>query len=276
MVRGGLNRVLVVGAGALGSNIVRELIKEGFVVGVADGDFVEERNLSIQRVYDYKDVGKKKVKALKEMFGNLNVYDTFINLDNVRDIMGGYDIVVDATDNMWSKFLLSIYSLREGKDFVFGGLRGNEGLAGKNVCLMCNLPYEDSESCAETFTTLDTALNVANLEVEMVRRISRGDRESEILYYDSGEILSFRPLPCSDKHEDFDIFISRQKAEDRGYIIVHADEVDIGSIPIDKPIAVYCEYGIKSFKVSKKLREMGYESYALEPVKICGYTHSYS
>lgn len=96
-------RVLIAGAG-LGSNIAETLLRIGFeTMTIVDGDLVEKSNLNRQN-YTEEDIGHQKLDALKKRLLNINpkaqisIINTFIDHDNVRDILSGHDVAINALD----------------------------------------------------------------------------------------------------------------------------------------------------------------------------------
>ncbi len=96
-------RVLLAGAG-IGSNIAETLLRIGFeTITLVDGDVVEESNLNRQN-YTEEDVKKPKVEALKKRLLSINpnaqisTINTFINHENVRDIIVGHDVAINTLD----------------------------------------------------------------------------------------------------------------------------------------------------------------------------------
>lgn len=103
--------ILVCGIGALGSNLVDNLARQGFKrISVIDFDRVEEKNISTQ-VWSMNDVGKTKVQALCDrMFevADIDVFPFYKKLDksNLNKIIKDHDVVVDCFDNHESRLLL--------------------------------------------------------------------------------------------------------------------------------------------------------------------------
>ncbi len=146
-------KVLIVGAGALGSNIAIALARLGFKnIGIVDYDVVEEENLSVQD-YDSADAGsgKPKVFALKEKIDKINseidlnaVHEEF-NPDNALKFTKGKDIVIDATDNFDTRFLINEVAYKHGIPWVHGAVIEERGEAsifvpGKTGCYRCFMP----------------------------------------------------------------------------------------------------------------------------------------
>ena len=96
-------RVLLAGAG-IGSNIAETLLRIGFeTITLVDGDVVEESNLNRQN-YTEEDLGIPKVEALKKRLLRINpkakisTINTFIDHDNIENIVAGHDVAINALD----------------------------------------------------------------------------------------------------------------------------------------------------------------------------------
>jgi molybdopterin/thiamine biosynthesis adenylyltransferase/rhodanese-related sulfurtransferase len=156
-------RVLLVGAGGLGSPSGLYLAASGVgTLGIADYDSVAVSNLNRQIIHAYDNVGKPKVasalEALKRANPEINLIgiDERITPDNVLDIMNGFDIVLDGSDNFATKYLLNDACFFAGKPYVFGGATRFEGQAsvfhpaGGGPCLRCIWPTPPSDGLVPT------------------------------------------------------------------------------------------------------------------------------
>ncbi|MFC2147859.1 ThiF family adenylyltransferase [Bacteroidota bacterium] len=128
------SRVLVVGAGGLGIPVLQYLNAMGIgTLGIVEGDKVEITNLQRQVIYSEKDIGKPKLEViidkLKAQNSNttLIAHDTFLTRNNALSIINDYDIVVDATDNFPSRYLVNDSCVILKKPFIYGALHGFEG-----------------------------------------------------------------------------------------------------------------------------------------------------
>jgi adenylyltransferase/sulfurtransferase len=127
-------RVFIVGAGGLGSSVGYYLAAAGVgTLGVADDDRVELSNLQRQIAHSVHDIGRPKAQSAKETFEALNpdisvaaVSET-ISRDNIRELIGDYDIVVDGSDNFPTRFLVNDACVMLGKPLVSGAVLGLEG-----------------------------------------------------------------------------------------------------------------------------------------------------
>ena len=141
-------KVVVAGAGGLGSPVLTYLAVAGVgKLRVIDGDKVELGNLNRQILHWDRDIGRAKVGSAKEKLESLNpdieveaIYER-ITEDNVYDLVEDYAIV-DAIDNLPTRFLLNRAALRKNLPFFHGAIYGFEGRAttiipGKTACLRC-------------------------------------------------------------------------------------------------------------------------------------------
>ncbi len=107
------SKVIVVGAGGLGSAAIQYLAGAGVgKIGIIDGDEVDTSNLQRQTIHA-GNLGMNKAKSAAKFVKTLNsdveveIYPKNIDVNNVRDIIKGYDLVLDCTDNFPSRFLLN-------------------------------------------------------------------------------------------------------------------------------------------------------------------------
>jgi adenylyltransferase/sulfurtransferase len=158
-------RVLVVGAGGLGSPVALYLAAAGVgTIGIVDDDAVDLSNLQRQIIHATPDVGKNKVESATQTLQGLNP-EVKINehkfrlcADNVLELVRGYDFVVDGTDNFSAKFLVNDACVLTGIPFSHGGVLRFAGqamtvLPGESACYRCVFrqpPPEDAvSSCSE-------------------------------------------------------------------------------------------------------------------------------
>ena len=126
--------VLIVGAGGLGVPSALYLNAMGVgKLGIVDGDQVELSNLHRQPLYTPEDTGKLKVDVLSGFLRRQNpethieVYDTFLHASNALEIIGKYDLVIDATDNLPTRYLIDDACLIQEIPWIYGALHGFEG-----------------------------------------------------------------------------------------------------------------------------------------------------
>jgi len=128
------SRVLIVGAGGLGSPLAFYLAAAGIGrIGLADFDRVDLSNLQRQILYGTDDVGRQKVDAARERLGQINPHvDVRLHPErlvaaNARDILSDYDVVIDGTDNFPTRYLVNDACVMLGKPNVYGSVFRFEG-----------------------------------------------------------------------------------------------------------------------------------------------------
>ena len=104
-------KVLVVGAGGLGSAALFYLAAAGVgEIGLVDGDAVEVSNLQRQILYRVEDLDRRKVDSARDSLQKLNphcrvqTFDLWLDGAKVREVLCGYDVVLDASDNFSTRF----------------------------------------------------------------------------------------------------------------------------------------------------------------------------
>ena len=127
-------KVLVIGAGGLGSPVIQYLAAAGVgTLSVADFDTLETHNLNRQVIHQEKNVGKLKVESAFEFVSALNSDVHFIPVnekvtnENVQHIIRPYDIVIDGSDNFTTRYLVNDACVQLGKALVYGSILSFEG-----------------------------------------------------------------------------------------------------------------------------------------------------
>ncbi len=127
-------RVLIVGAGGLGSPAALYLTASGIgTLGICDADVVDLTNLQRQILHTTSRVGRSKVSSaqttLLALDPNVRVVPLEVRVDaqNVEELIAGYDVVVDGTDNLASRYVLSDACFRAHKPLVFGAIHQFDG-----------------------------------------------------------------------------------------------------------------------------------------------------
>jgi molybdopterin/thiamine biosynthesis adenylyltransferase/rhodanese-related sulfurtransferase len=159
------SKVLLLGAGGLGSPAALYLAAAGVgTLGVVDMDVVDASNLQRQILHNLDRVGERKVDSAKKTLTQLNpdvdvvTYDVRFGADNVLDIIDGYDVVLDGTDNFPTRYLLNDASVLKRIPVVHGSIFRFEGQVTvfkpyDGPCYRCLLPEpppaELAPSCAE-------------------------------------------------------------------------------------------------------------------------------
>jgi molybdopterin/thiamine biosynthesis adenylyltransferase/rhodanese-related sulfurtransferase len=126
--------VLLVGAGGLGSPIALYLAAAGVGhLGIVDFDVVDESNLQRQIIHGTSDVGRPKLESAKARINEINphvdvtTYETRLTSANALEILRGYDIVIDGTDNFATRYLTNDACVLLGIPNVYGSIYRFEG-----------------------------------------------------------------------------------------------------------------------------------------------------
>ena len=158
-------RVLVIGAGGLGSPVALYLAAAGIgTLGLVDFDVVDVSNLQRQLLHGTGDVGRLKLDSARDRLRDVNphvhveTYQTRLTSANALEIIGDYDIVVDGTDNFATRYLTNDACVLLGKPNVYGSIFRFEGQASvfstpNGPCYRCLFPEPPPPglvpSCAE-------------------------------------------------------------------------------------------------------------------------------
>jgi molybdopterin/thiamine biosynthesis adenylyltransferase len=208
--------VLVVGMGGLGVPAVCALARGGAKrIGLVDPDPVELSNLPRQVIYGAASLGRLKVEAaaqhLRRSYPDLRIdtYPVALDTANAADLIGGYDFIIDATDDPSAKFLINDSSLALGRPFTYAGVLGMTGqamtvLAGRTACLRClfEQPPAPGEiaSCREAGIIGPVAAVIGEIEAaEAIRWLGGGAPllAGKILTYDGSMSGRMRTLEVS-------------------------------------------------------------------------------
>ena len=126
--------ILVVGAGGLGSPALLYLAAAGIGrIGVIDDDTVDLSNLERQVLHGTAAIGEAKVASAERRLGDLNpavaveAHETRLVAGNALEVIGGYDLVIDGSDNFPTRYLISDACEILGKPWVFGSIHRFEG-----------------------------------------------------------------------------------------------------------------------------------------------------
>ena len=145
-------RVLVVGAGGLGSPVLLYLAAAGVGnIGVIDDDVVELSNLQRQIIHNEKNLGQKKVASAAAKISLLNsdvkleVFSQRATRASLRKIGSDYDFVLDCTDNFATRFVINQFCFEQKKPLIFAAVKGFLG----QVAVFKS--YENNNPCYACF-----------------------------------------------------------------------------------------------------------------------------
>lgn len=158
-------RVLAVGAGGLGSPLALYLAAAGVgTIGLVDFDVVDETNLHRQVLFSARDVGRSKLEAAAERLSAVNPHVDIVKFErrltseNAIEILEGFDVVADGTDNFPTRYLVNDACVLTGKPNAYASIFRFEGQASvfwaeKGPCYRCLYPEPPPPgtvpSCAE-------------------------------------------------------------------------------------------------------------------------------
>lgn len=128
------SKVLVIGAGGLGSPVIQYLAAAGVgTLGVMDFDEVELHNLNRQIIHNENSVGVSKVKSAVQFVKKLNHHVQCIGIEqkldasNAEEIISQFDIIIDGSDNFKTRYLVNDVCVKLGKSLVYGSILGFSG-----------------------------------------------------------------------------------------------------------------------------------------------------
>lgn len=143
-------KVLIIGAGGLGAPVAFYLAAAGVgTIGIVDNDHVEVSNLQRQITHFTEDIGVAKVESAAAKMRainpdvTVNTYQQFVNADNIRELIRGYDFVIDGVDNFPTKFLINDACVMESIPFSHGGILRFDGqtmtvVPNQSACYRCS------------------------------------------------------------------------------------------------------------------------------------------
>ncbi len=204
--------VLVVGAGGLGSPAALYLAAAGVGrLGIVDFDAVDESNLQRQVAHGTAAIGRPKLDSMRERLADLNprvaieTHDVRLDRDNALGILGGYDVVLDGTDNFATRYLVNDACALLGKPNVYGSILRFEGQASvfdaaRGPCYRCLFPAPPPPgvvpNCAEAGVLGVLPGVIGSIQANEAIKLLLGGGETllgRLLLYDAWS-LTFREL----------------------------------------------------------------------------------
>ena len=198
-------KVLCIGAGGLGSPALMYLAAAGVgTIGIVDFDTVDETNLHRQILFGQSDIGKKKVDVARTKIQEsnpsvtVNIYPLRIDTTNVLEIMSNYDIIIDATDNFATRYLINDAAVLLNKAYVWGSVNRFDGQATifwspLGPCYRCLHPTPPApgtvQNCAEAGVLGVLCASIASMQVNEVIKAITGIGELQI-----GKLMIYEAL----------------------------------------------------------------------------------
>lgn len=170
--------VLIVGAGALGSANAESLVRSGVgTVSIIDRDYVEWSNLQRQQLYTEEDARMRLPKAvaaqrhLQQINSDVNVYAHVMDLNasNIRELVQGVDLIIDAGDNWSVRYLINDIAAQRRIPWIYGGCLGSYGVTytiipGNMPCLACIMGEDGERNRGNTLNVPATASSTGPLK----------------------------------------------------------------------------------------------------------------
>jgi molybdopterin/thiamine biosynthesis adenylyltransferase len=190
------SKVALVGCGALGAVQASLLVRAGIgTLRIIDRDFVEESNLQRQILFDEEDVkamlpkavaAEKKLRSANSLVQVEGLVED-VNASSIERLLGGFDLIIDATDNFDARFLLNDYAVKKGIPWIYGACVGSYGLTfpilpGDTACLRCVFesppPAGVSPSCDTAGVIGPIVSVIAGMQVAEALKILLGRKET--------------------------------------------------------------------------------------------------
>jgi molybdopterin/thiamine biosynthesis adenylyltransferase len=202
------SKVLVAGAGGLGSTVLANLASVGIgKIGIVDNDVLELSNLNRQYIHKIENIGKVKVDSAKKWINEFNpdlevkTYPVRLDEKNFKDIVKDYDLIIDCFDSFKSKFLLNNIAIVSNKTLIHGGVTEFYGqvttiVPHKTACLACILPDYDIDAYVVKGVLSPAVTTIASIQtLEAIKQIlGIGESlEDKLLSYD-GLHMTFRKI----------------------------------------------------------------------------------
>jgi len=200
-------KVLCVGAGGLGSPALMYLAAAGVgTLGIIDFDVVDESNLQRQVIHGQSDIGRSKAESARDSVREINplitvnLHEERLDSSNAMRIFGGYDLVVDGTDNFATRYLVNDACVLLGIPYVWGSIYRFDGQASvfwseHGPCYRCLYPEPPPPgmvpSCAEGGVLGVLCASVGSIQVTEAIKVLTGVGDplvGRLMIYDALEM----------------------------------------------------------------------------------------
>ena len=188
-----LSKVFIVGAGGLGCPVADLLCRAGVgEIGIIDNDKISLSNLNRQTLFNTSDIKKYKVEVLKKKLNQINplvkvsIFKKKLNEKNIDSFLKKYEIIVDASDNFDTKFLLNKKSISFKKKLIVGAISKFDGHIfvfnfenNKNACLQCfyqEKPSDEILNCDQEGILGTTASVIGSIQANEILKMIIGSK----------------------------------------------------------------------------------------------------
>lgn len=194
--------VALIGCGALGSTLANNLCRAGIGrLVIADRDYVEINNLQRQILFDEDDIARRLPKAIAaaEKLRRINSEITVealvedINADGIEALVQDVDLVLDATDNFATRYLLNDACVKHGRPWIYSGVIASYGvtlnvLPGETPCLRCiypDMPLPGTTATCDTAGILNGIVGVITgvASTEALKILLKSDKVSRDMFW---------------------------------------------------------------------------------------------
>jgi sulfur-carrier protein adenylyltransferase/sulfurtransferase len=205
-------RVLAIGAGGLGSQVLMYLAAAGVgTLGIIEFDTVDESNLQRQIIHGQSDIGRSKAQSARDSIREINplvkvvLHEERLENENVFEIFGQYDLIVDGTDNFATRYLVNDACVLLGKPYVWGSIYRFDGQASvfwaeNGPCYRCLYPEPPPPgmvpSCAEGGVLGVLCASIGSIQATEAIKLLTGIGDSligRLMIYDALE-MSYRTV----------------------------------------------------------------------------------
>ncbi len=205
-------KVLCVGAGGLGSPTLMYLAAAGVgTLGIVEFDTVDESNLQRQIIHGQSDIGKSKAVSAAESVREINplitvnIHETRLDNDNVMELFGQYDLIVDGTDNFATRYMVNDACVLLNKPYIWGSIYRFDGQASVfwseyGPCYRCLYPEPPPPgmvpSCAEGGVLGVLCASIGSIQVNEAIKVLAGIGEplvGSLIVYDALE-MTYRKI----------------------------------------------------------------------------------
>ena len=170
-------KVVIIGCGALGTVISNNLVRSGVgFIKLIDRDYIEISNLQRQILFDEEDIKNNIPKAvaaankLKLINSSIVIESilTDVNSKNIESLCEGMDVIMDATDNLQTRYLINDISIKLNIPWVYGGAIGSTGMVHTIIphetpCLRCMFPEIPPIGSTDTCDTVGVLNSITSI-----------------------------------------------------------------------------------------------------------------
>jgi adenylyltransferase/sulfurtransferase len=288
-------KVLVVGAGGLGCPVLLGLSSSGVgSIEIIDNDKVSATNLHRQYLYTLSDIGERKVDiAVKRIvernpFVKITSQSLYLTSSNINSLSLDYDLVIDCTDNLQTKYLLHDFCFKSNLPLITASVYKYEATirsfdpSKKNGCWRCHstkTPHDGLIGNCNDQGVVGASVNlVGSLQaLEAIRFLVDGINDTvknnlliNLKNFSQIKIKNTSNPDCKVCKGDLELIESEFEIDIRKVKLIKGRLVDIRN-QVDgylekftdsaDPIVVYCHRGVKSKQLVKELRNRGYRNF---------------